>query len=70
MECGCVAGIYAARASEWCAESEQDTNNPMCQSIDIMQANKGGFNVGGNPCGNGTCDVISQCQYNMSIEGK
>ena len=22
MECGCVAGIYAVRASEWCAESE------------------------------------------------
>ena len=34
-----------------------------------MQANKAGFNVGAHPCANGTCDAISQCQYDMANEG-
>ena len=35
-----------------------------------MQANKAGFNVAAHPCSNGTCDAVSQCQYNMIVEGK
>jgi len=44
--------------------------NPMCQTIDIMQANPYGFNTAAHPCSNGTCDAVSQCQYNMAVEGK
>ena len=61
MSCGCVAGIYAVNSSQWCVEAEQANNYPMCASIDIMQANQGGFAVAGHPCANGTCDAVSRC---------
>lgn len=34
-----------------------------------MQANKWGFNMGANPCANGTCDAISQCKHDMNVQG-
>ena len=67
VPCGCVAGVYAiASSSAACGEGSMATSNPMCQSIDIMQANSVGLQTAGNPCRNGTCDAISQCQYNMA----
>lgn len=35
-----------------------------------MQANKLGFNSAAHPCSNGTCDVASQCSYNMTRQGR
>ena len=71
MECGCVAGLYLVPANGQCGgEEAADLSNSTCQNIDVMQANKAGFNVAANPCANGNCDAISQCQYNMAVEGK
>jgi hypothetical protein len=70
MGCGCVAGVYAVAMNDYgCGEDSLSTDNPMCPSIDIMQANPYGFNTAVNPCSNGTCDVVSQCQYDMAVEG-
>jgi len=35
-----------------------------------MQANKVGFNSGAHPCENGRCDRVSQCAYNMTVQGR
>ena len=35
-----------------------------------MQANPFGFNVAANPCEGGSCDPVSQCKYDMAVEGK
>ena len=35
-----------------------------------MQANHAGFNTAAWPCIDGECDARSQCEYNMSVEGK
>lgn len=35
-----------------------------------MQANQYGFNMSAHPCTNGTCDAISQCKYDMMVEGE
>ena len=67
--CGCVAGLYAVQTSDRCGEAEA-RGEPTCASIDIMQANHGGFNTAAHPCKNGECDAKSQCQYNMAVEGK
>ena len=45
------------------------TSDPSCASIDVMQANKYGFNVAAHPCANGTCDAASQCDMNMKTDG-
>lgn len=70
MDCGCVAGLYLVEYGDGCTQDSLDTNFPQCKTIDVMQANKGGFNVAMNPCNGGSCDAISQCQLNMSIQGK
>ena len=69
VDCGCVAGVYAVRTSEECGEAE-NRDTPQCASIDIMQANHAGFNTAAHPCANGECDAMSQCQYNMTVEGR
>ena len=70
MDCGCVAGLYLVQDNEWCDPEAAQNGAPQCASIDVMQANKAGFNVSANPCANGTCDGVSQCQYDMSVQGK
>ena len=72
VDCGCVAGVYAVTANPQigCGEGDMNGYNPMCPTIDIMQANPYGFNTAAHPCANGTCDAVSQCQYNMAVEGK
>ena len=35
-----------------------------------MQANPYGFNMSAHPCNNGTCDAISQCQYDVMAQGQ
>jgi hypothetical protein len=69
VDCGCVAGVYFVAVDEWCGEGAQQNDYPQCASIDVMQANKAGFNVGAHPCANGTCDAISRCQYDLAVEG-
>ena len=43
---------------------------PSCPSIDVMQANPYGFNVSAHPCASGSCDAVSQCKYDMMVEGE
>jgi len=69
VDCGCVAGVYLVKTSETCGQDPMDTDTPMCPSIDVMQANKWGFNVAAHPCANGTCDAASQCDLDMKIDG-
>ena len=61
MDCGCVAGMYLVEYNDECTQDSLDTNFPQCKTVDVMQANKGGFNVAMNPCNGGSCDAISQC---------
>ena len=68
-ECGCVAGAYAMAISGGCDPEAGHSAKPNCPTIDIMQANKYGFNVAANPCDGGACDPISKCQYKMKEEG-
>ena len=67
--CGCTAGIYAVNVSSYCNAENGDLDNPMCASMDIMQANHAGFQTQMHPCSNGTCDVVSKCSYTMAKEG-
>jgi len=70
LGCGCVTGVYAVKASSYCTnEADITASIPMCKSIDLMQANPYGFHTQLNPCANGTCDAISQCQYDMAHQG-
>jgi len=69
MDCGCVAGMYLVQASDNCIDTKMNGDSG-CQSIDVMQANKHGFNVQAHPCADGDCDAVSQCSYNVSVEGK
>lgn len=71
VECGCVAGVYAVKLdNEGCGEDFVTNDDPVCPSIDIMQANPYGFNTAVHPCSNGNCDAQSQCEYNMREQGK
>ena len=72
QDCGCVAGVYAVAVNPdlGCGTEDPTGSKPHCPSIDIMQANPYGFNTAAHPCANGTCDALSQCQYNMAVEGK
>lgn len=70
LGCGCVTGVYAVKASSYCTNEENiTTDRPMCKSIDLMEANPFGFHTQVNPCSNGTCDALSQCQYDMKTQG-
>lgn len=44
-------------------------DNPMCPSIDVMQASKWGFNMAAHPCTGGVCDAASKCDLNMKKDG-
>ena len=69
-DCGCVSSLYlVANDNEWCSQDAQIDDDVHCPSIDVMQANNYGFNVGANSCSNGICDAISQCMYDMRVEG-
>jgi hypothetical protein len=69
LDCGCVAGAYLVDTDNGsCGEVSQD-GTPMCKSIDMMQANKYGFETKAHPCENGTCDAISQCIVGMQKQG-
>ncbi len=65
---GCVAGLYLVKTGPECGQDER-TGNPTCPSIDVMQANKWGFNMAAHPCANGNCDSASMCSYNMMNNG-
>ncbi len=50
IDCGCVSGLYLVKTSEECNEDAR-TENPVCPTIEVMQANKNGFNVSaGDSC--------------------
>jgi len=68
---GCVAGVYLLEAKEGrCSDNPQTSGNlPQCRSIDVMQANRYGFETQAHPCSNGTCDALSQCAYGMQNQG-
>ena len=69
VDCGCVAGVYLVKTSAECGQDSMDNENPMCPSIEIMEANKWGFNVSAHPCASGVCDAASQCEYKMKTDG-
>jgi hypothetical protein len=43
-----------------------DVTVPQCQTIDLMEANREGFNVASHPCAFGTCDDVSQTKASAS----
>lgn len=53
---GCVSGLYLVATDNNCTMDERD-GNPNCASVDVMQANKYGFNMAAHPCANGQCDA-------------
>jgi|Transcript_23508 hypothetical protein len=61
IEAGCVAGFYLVETdTSRCSDNAQDAGAiPQCRSIDMMQANREGFETKAHPCGNGTCDAVS-----------
>ena len=61
VECGCAAGVYlTALDDENCSwNSYPFGSTPQCSSIDIMEANKFGFNAATHPCEDGSCDIES-----------
>ena len=59
QESGCVAGIYLVNTDDHSCGEVVQNGIPMCKSIDVMQANKYGFETKAHPCSNGTCDAIS-----------
>lgn len=65
-----MAGVYAVAQNETFNSDANTTSTPSIASIDLMQANIGGFGVAAHPCSNGSCDAISQCSYSMAVEGK
>jgi len=69
MGCGCVAGAYMVQLGNGCTK-EPLTGDPQCKSIDLMQADKYSFNASANPCDGGQCDPISQCRYDMEVDGQ
>jgi len=69
-DCGCVAGAYAVSLESGCnPEMDMMSSKPMCSSIDIMQANKYGFEMAAHPCEGGNCDAKSKCTYSMNKDG-
>lgn len=69
---GCATGVYLVETDNGnCGENPIDAGvTPMCTSLDMMQGNRFGFETKAHPCSNGTCDAISQCQYNVRENGK
>ena len=45
------------------------SSKPMCSSIDIMQANKYGFEMAAHNGESTTRDAKSQCMYSMNTDG-
>ena len=43
---------------------------PQCATIDLMEANRHGFNAASHPCVGGQCDLISQCSVKASDNGE
>ena len=62
--CGCAAGVYLAKLDDdectWGAY--EPGTRPQCASVDVMEANKYGFNTASYPCEFGVCEEVSQCQ--------
>ena len=64
VECECAAGVFLVEldAENNCGwEEKMPGETPQCASIDIMEANKHGFNTQNLPCEFGVCDENSQC---------
>ena len=61
VRCGCVAGVYAVKVNDKANPDVDiiDAIAPNCATIDIMEANIGGFGVAANPCDGGQCDPVS-----------
>jgi len=61
--CACAAGVFAVRLDDdqCTVDSFQAGVVPQCASIDIMEANKYGFNVQSLPKEFDTVDPVSQC---------
>jgi hypothetical protein len=58
VDCGCVAGVYLVALRHYgCNFEDEKGENAQCNSIDVMQANPYGFNVGVHPCAHGNCDA-------------
>lgn len=68
--CGCAAGVYFVKLDAYgCGEDAMTGDSPTCPSLDVMNANKYGFNTAAHPCNGGICDAQSQCEYSMRVEG-
>lgn len=71
VQSGCVAGVYLVDTSSdaaGCHEKAQ-TSEPQCKTIDVMQANRYGFETKANPCDGGNCNAVSQCALRMRNQG-
>lgn len=44
IDCGCVSGLYLVQTGGDCNEDAR-TGSPSCPVIEVMEANKSGFNV-------------------------
>jgi hypothetical protein len=69
MGCGCVAGAYFVGLNANCTK-EPLTGEPSCKTIDLMQADRYSFNASANPCDGGNCDPVSQCRYDLEVDGQ
>ena len=57
--CNCAAGVFLVNLDDdqckWGNYDELDTR-PQCPTVDVMVANKSGFNTEAHVCENGACD--------------
>jgi len=64
IDCACAGGVFLAAIDDdectWGAHA--DGTVPQCASVDIMAANKYGFQVESNPCTGGVCDASEVCK--------
>jgi hypothetical protein len=71
VDSGCVAGVYLVETNDgYCSNKTREPGQTaQCSSIDVMQANKFGFESKAHPCTNGTCDSVSRCSASMHEQG-
>jgi len=69
-ECDCdrATGLFLVEVDdEDCSWDPKPSDMvPQCASIDIMEANKHGFNVASHPCATGQCDIESLCRVKVN----
>ena len=72
VECACAAGVFlTALDGDKCRLGTYDLDEePQCATIDLMEANRYGFNAASHPCVGGQCDLVSQCAVKASDQGE